>query len=64
MIPKPNVKNIVKIGNFRLIVYAYRKITLGEAKLAAKEWLKSRKQRTFPKRGQDVLITIFGYDEQ
>lgn len=62
----PNVVTRVSIpdSEFVLLVYAFRKLSAGEASVAAKSWLKENKRRTFPKSGTGKVITILGADDQ
>ncbi len=59
----PDVKNIVKVGDFVLEVYAYRPITGEEARMALGMWLKETKRKKAPKHGTGKIVTIFGFDE-
>ncbi len=59
-IPKPSVVSDVKIGNFTLYVYAYRKITPTEAKESARTFLKKSKFKKFPKNGSGKIVTTYG----
>lgn len=59
----PDVKNIVKVGDFVLEVYAYRPITPLEARMALGIWKKQTKRKKMPKHGTGKLITTFGFDE-
>lgn len=60
----PDVKTTIKIGDFTLVVYAYRTITKAEAQLALGMWLKSAKRKKVPKSGYGEVVTIFGFDEE
>ena len=62
-IPSPNIKNAVRVGDFTLYVYAYRKLTDAELRRCAYEWLRQTKERKFPKSGEASLFTILGYDQ-
>lgn len=61
--PVPNVKNIVRAGDFTLYVYAFRRLTEGELKQSAARWLHENKRRTFPKTGEASMITVYGFDQ-
>ena len=62
-IPVANVKNIVRVGDFILYVYAFRRLTERELKRSAAQWLKESKRRSFPKSGEASMFTIFGFDQ-
>lgn len=62
-IPVPNVKNIVRAGDFTLYVYAFRPLTEYELKCSASQWLKETKRRSFPKSGEASVFTIYGFDQ-
>ena len=60
-LPLPNVVTTINIGDFKLHVYAYRKLTKTEATEAAYRWLKSTHKKDFPKSGCGKVITTHGY---
>ena len=62
-IPVPSVKNIVRVGDFTLYVYAFRPLTECELKCSASQWLKETKRRSFPKSGEASVFTIYGFDQ-
>lgn len=61
-IEKPNVKTIFKIGDFKLIVYAYRKLTISEGEFALRHWLNQKGLKQVPQKGYAKLITTFGHN--
>ncbi len=56
----PNIKTTIKIGNFTLYAYAYRKLTESECKIALQEYLQKTKLKSVPKSGSGKIITIIG----
>lgn len=63
-IPKQDVLTKIRIKNtkFDLYVYAYRKLTKSEMKIAANLWLDSAKLKSFPMEGSGKIIANFGYN--
>lgn len=61
--PVPNVKNIMRVGDFTLYVYAFRRLSERELRQSAARWLQENRRRTFPKTGEASMITIYGFDQ-
>ena len=62
-LPKPNIENILRIGDFTIRIIAYRSLTLAECKSVAANWLKSNRRKSFPKSGSVTCITTYGFDQ-
>lgn len=62
----PNVITKYKVPGteFVLIIQAFRKLSVNEARSTALIWLKQNKLRSFPKSGTGKAITIHGFDDQ
>ena len=61
-IPLPPVKTAVKIGNFTLDVYAYRRLTKAECRLAVDMYKSQKRIGKLPASGSAICVTQFGYD--
>ncbi len=59
-LPTPNVVTVIKIGDFTLRAYAYRKLTESECKFALRQYLRKFKLKSIPKSGSGKIITIIG----
>lgn len=59
---KPEVLTILKQGNFKLNVYAYRRLTPSELILAAGEYMRARKIRSLPKSGEGTVVSMIGFN--
>jgi len=60
----PNIETKIKIGNFSLSVFAYRKLTKNECIISCRMYLKQKHLKTFPKSGSGKVITHFGSDPE
>ena len=52
----------MKQGNFKLNVYAYRKLTYAELIAAAGEYMRARKIRSLPKSGEGTVVSVIGFE--
>jgi hypothetical protein len=60
--PMPTVKSTLKIGDFRLYVFAYRPLTEAELVKQARLMLMKQKRKSFPKSGSWTVQTIIGFE--
>lgn len=58
----PKVITNIRIGEFILHIYAYRRLNLAESKRACKEWLIQNKRKSFPAKGESKIVTIIGHN--
>ena len=56
----PNIVTDLKLGDFTLHCFAYRKLTKAELNLCARKWLSINKRKSFPKTGSGKIITTLG----
>ena len=59
---KPEVLTTLKQGDFKLNVYAYRKLTYAELIAAAGEYMRARKIRSLPKSGEGTAVSVIGFE--
>lgn len=59
-IPAPDVVHIVRQGDFKLYVYAYRTLAREELLMCAGQWLEQFHRKKFPKKGSGKLISNLG----
>jgi len=56
----PKVVTELKYGKFTFRILAYRKLTEAEIDLTVREYLRTKRRKTFPKKGSVDIVTIFG----
>lgn len=59
-IPSPNVVTNLKIGDFTLHIYAYRKLTRSECQTALMMYMRNSHLQKLPSSGSGKVITLFG----
>ena len=60
----PNIATSVKIGGFTLNVYAYRRLTPAECKLALSQYMKHQNIKKLPASGTGKVFTLFGCNSE
>lgn len=59
-IPKANIVTHIKIGDFVINAYAYRRLSRSECEIVAQKYLTEKHLKSFPKSGSVDIHTTFG----
>lgn len=59
-IPNANIVTHIKMGDFVINAYAYRRLSRSECKIIAQKYLTEKHLKSFPKSGSVSIYTTFG----